>query len=67
MQVAEKVKITRNVLREMKDGDAVTVLCKNGYDMESQKNTAYTMQKMENCRFRCKTEGLRLTVTRIND
>jgi len=57
-------KITRERLRTMQDGESVTVRCADGYDLDSQKNTAYAMQKMENCRFTCKTEGLTLTVTR---
>ncbi len=57
-------KITRERLRVMQDGEQITVQCTDGYDLDSQKNTAYAMQKMENCRFTCKTEGLKLTVTR---
>ena len=57
-------KITRDILRTLKDGDAVTVLCLDGYDLDSQKNTAYAMQRMLLCRFECRTQGLRLTVTR---
>lgn len=57
-------KVTRERLRAMRDGEEITVTCKDGYDLDSQKNTAYAMQKMENCRFSCKSEGLKLTVTR---
>lgn len=57
-------KITRERLRAMRDGDQITVTCADGYDMNSQKNTAYAMSKMENCRFSCKSDGLVLTVTR---
>lgn len=57
-------RITRDILRTLRDGDAVTVECLNGYDMDSQKNTAYAMQRMLLCRFECRTQGLRLTVTR---
>ena len=57
-------KVTRERLRAMRDGEEITVICKDGYDMDSQKNTAYAMQKMENCRFSCKSDGLQLTVTR---
>lgn len=57
-------KITRERLRAMQNGDTVMVDCKDGYDLDSQKNTAYAMQKMENCRFRCKVDGLTLSVTR---
>ena len=57
-------KITRERLRAMQDGEEITVTCKDGYDLDSQKNTAYAMQKMENCRFSCRSEGLKLTVTR---
>ena len=62
----EKVteKVTRKRLRAMRDGEEITVTCKDGYDLDSQKNTAYAMQKMENCRFSCKADGLKLTVTR---
>ena len=57
-------KVTRERLRAMQDGDELRVTCKDGYDLDSQKNTAYAMGKMENCRFACKTDGLVLTVTR---
>ncbi|MCI1778810.1 MAG: hypothetical protein LKI53_02505 [Bacteroidales bacterium] len=59
-------KITRERLRQMVNGETVTVVCANGYDLDSQKNTAYAMQKMENCRFVCQTEGLTLSVTRYD-
>lgn len=61
-RVSEKV--TRERLRQMQNGETLVVACKDGYDLDSQKNTAYAMQKMENCRFTCKVEGLNLTVTR---
>lgn len=57
-------KITRERLRTLQNGEQITVKCTDGYDLDSQKNTAYAMQKMENCRFSCKAEGLTLTVTR---
>ncbi len=57
-------KVTRERLRAMQNGEEITVICKDGYDMDSQKNTAYAMGKMENCRFSCKSDGLKLTVTR---
>ena len=57
-------KITRQALRSMISGDTIEVVCTDGYDLDSQKNTAYAMQKMENCRFACKTNGLTLSVTR---
>ena len=57
-------KITRERLRTMQNGDKLTVECTNGYDLDSQRNTAYAMGKMEQCRFSCKAEGLTLTVTR---
>lgn len=60
----KKEKITRDCLRAMKIGDTVVVECKDGYDLDSQKNTAYAMQKMENSRFACKSDGLTLTVTK---
>ena len=58
-------KVTRERLRTMQNGDTITVECANGYDLESQKNTAYAMQKLENCRFTCKSDGL--TVTRYGN
>ena len=63
--MAQKVteKITRNVLRDMKKGETITVMCANGYDLDSQKNTAYAMRKLEGRRFTCKSDGLRLAVT----
>lgn len=61
---AKVEKITRERLRAMHDGDQITVTCVDGYDLDSQKNTAYAMSKMENCRFSCKSAGLVLTVTR---
>ena len=57
-------KVTRERLRALRDGEVITVQCVDGYDLDSQKNTAYAMQKMENCNFTCKVEGLILTVTR---
>ena len=64
--MAKKVteKITRDVLRGMKKGETITVMCANGYDLDSQRNTAYAMGKMEQCRFSCKVDGLTLQVTR---
>lgn len=64
MAVKPVEKITRERLRAMRNGDTITTQCADGYDMDSQKNTAYAMQKMENCRFACKSDGLRLSVTR---
>ena len=61
-----KEKITRDRLRQMGDGETVTVVCTDGYDMASQRNTAYAMQSMEGCRFTCKSEGLTLSVTRYD-
>ena len=57
-------KITRKRLRAMHNGDTLTVECINGYDLDSQRNTAYAMGKMEQCRFSCKVDGLTLQVTR---
>lgn len=57
-------KITRERLRTMQNGDKLTVKCINGYDLDSQRNTAYAMGKMEQCRFSCKVDGLILQVTR---
>lgn len=59
-------KITRDCLRAMRIGEAVGVECIDGYDLDSQKATAYAMQKMENCRFSCRTNGLALTVTKLS-
>ena len=49
----------------MKAGESITVECVDGYDLDSQKNTAYAMKKMENSRFSCKSDGLVLTVTKL--
>lgn len=57
-------KITRERLRAMQNGDTLTVECADGYDLDSQRNTAYAMSKMEQCRFSCKADGLTLKVTR---
>ena len=59
-------KITRERLRALQNEEQITVKCTDGYDLDSQKNTAYAMQKMENCRFTCKSDGLTLTVTRYD-
>lgn len=66
--MAQKVtgKITRERLRALQNEEQITVKCTDGYDLDSQKNTAYAMQKMENCRFTCKSDGLTLTVTRYD-
>ena len=58
------MRVTRDYLRAMQSGDSLTVTCADGYDLESQRNTAYQMSKLENCRFSCTTDGLTLTVTR---
>lgn len=47
----------------MKEGETITVMCANGYDLDSQKNTAYAMRKLEGRRFTCKSDGLQLAVT----
>ena len=57
-------KVTRERLRAMRNGDTITTQCADGYDMDSQKNTAYALGRIENCRFSCKSDGLKLTVTR---
>ena len=57
-------KITRERLRAMLDGDTLRVECADGYDLDSQRNTAYAMQRMEGCKFSCKATGLTLQVTR---
>lgn len=66
-QTTETEKITRERLRAMQHGETVTVNCVDGYDLDSQKNTAYAMQKMERCKFTCKSNGLTLTVTRYDN
>ena len=59
-------KVTRERLRSMKNGETLTAQCVDGYDLASQKNTAYAMAKLENCRFSCTADGLTLTVTRYD-
>ncbi len=56
-------KITRERLRLMQSGETLTVQCADGYDLDSQKNTAYAMKKLERRRFSCRVNGLTLTVT----
>lgn len=56
-------KVTRERLRMMQPGEMLTVQCVDGYDLDSQKNTAYAMKKLEGCSFSCRAEGLALTVT----
>lgn len=60
-------KITRDVLRTMRAGQSITVQCADGYDLDSQKNTAYAMQKLIPYRFSCKSEGLTLTVKKTKN
>ena len=62
-----KDRVTRDRLREMKNGETFSVECNDGMDMESQKNTAYQMQKIEGCRFACRAIGLTLSVTRYDN
>ena len=57
-------KITRERLRAMQNGDVLTVECENGSNLDSQKNTAYSMQRMEGCKCSCNATGLTLQVTR---
>ena len=64
MAVKPVEKITRESLRAMRNGDTIIIKREDAYEMDSQKNTAYAMQKMENCRFACKSDGLQLSVTR---
>lgn len=59
-----KEKITRARLKALRDGESITVECSDGYDIDSQKNTAYNFQKMVDAKFRCTVDGLTLTVTR---
>ena len=63
MAVKPVEKITRERLRAMRNGDTITTQCADGYDMDSQKNTAYAMRKLEGRRFTCKSDGLQLAVT----
>lgn len=66
--MAEQIaKITRDRLRAMRDGETVTVACADGYALESQRNIAYAFQRLENCRFTCKVNGLTLSVTRFDN
>lgn len=55
-------RVTRDSLRAMKPGDSFTVECRDGYDLESQKNTAYQMTKLVNFRYSCSVIGLTLTI-----
>lgn len=59
-------KITRDLLRSMEVGDAVTHVCPNGYAQQSAMTLAYNMRRLEGSRFTCKTDGLTLTITRLS-
>lgn len=59
----KKDKVTRDRLRAMSPGDVITVECANGYDLESQRNTAYQFGKCVNHRYTCSVKGLTLTIT----
>lgn len=59
-------KITRDRLRNMRDGETIEVACVDGYALESQRNTVYAFQRLEGCRFTTKVNGLTLSVTRHN-
>lgn len=63
MTNAKPIKVTRDRLREMLPGQSITVECADGYDLESQRNTAYQMGKLVNRRYSCSVIGLTLTVT----
>ncbi len=67
MEAENRDRITRSRLREMRSGESVTVTCRDGYDLESQKSIAYSLQRLEPFKFSCKTEGLQLTVTKTNN
>lgn len=66
MTNAKPIKITRDLLREMQPGQSITVECADGYDLDSQRNTAYQMAKLVNFRFSCNVKGLTLTITCLN-
>ena len=57
-------KISRALLRGLTDGQSVTVVCRDWYELDSQRSTAYTTARLEGCRFSCRAMGLTLTVTR---
>lgn len=59
-------KITRNLLRNMAPGESITVECADGYDLESQKNTAYQTGKLVNSKYSCSVKGMTLIVTRYD-
>lgn len=58
------IKVTRDRLRGLREGESIVVMCSDGYDLASQRNTAYAMQALENCVYSCRANGLQLTVTR---
>lgn len=64
MRMEERKRISRMLLRGMRKGEQVTVVCQDGYDQQSQMNIAYQTGRLEGCRFSCRTDGLTLTVTR---
>lgn len=57
-------RVSRDVLRAMKVNTSITVVCRDGYDLDSQKNNAYATQRLIPYKFSCRTDGLVLTVTK---
>lgn len=60
-----KDKITRDLLRKMQEGETVTVECRDGLDLNCQKNIAYQFQIIGDCKLTCKSDGLKLSVTKL--
>lgn len=60
-------RVTRERLRQMEIGETLTVMCINGNDLYAQKSSAYAMQKIDNCVYSCKAEGLKLSVTKSKE
>lgn len=65
--VQVKEKISRDLLRSMKDGEQVSVVCADGYDLASQRSTVHDLGTLENISFstfKSGDDGLTLVVTR---
>lgn len=60
-QTADKV--TRDMLRGLNAGDSLTVTLPDAAAIESGKATAYTLQRLEGCKFSVQTDYVARTLT----
>ncbi len=59
------MEINTETLRGLKRGQAVSQICRDGYELESKRSIAYRLQRLDRRRFTLKADGLTLTVKRI--